>query len=123
MSVSPRLLPVMTLVEQVSHVPTSAVPVKVRFFNVVCQRVVDARNDRVDALIGGNFVREIAGIVDDIGVVAEASPDMVSAPRPPSSVLLPELPTMTLTRAFPVPLMFARFGEVQVLDIGSPAYR
>ena len=44
---------------------------------------------------------------------------MVSAPAPPSSVLLPALPMMTLASPLPVPLMLALAGQDQVLDIGA----
>ena len=46
----------------------------------------------------------VAGIIDEVGIVA-APPVMVSAPAPPSSTLLPALPVMTLFRLLPMPLM------------------
>ena len=63
------------------------------------------RQHLVGALAGFS-IDHVAGIVDEVGVVAGAAV-MVSAPAPPSSRLLPVLPMIVLARALPVPLRSA----------------
>ena len=62
--------------------------------DVGAERVADRRLHRVGALVE-RFRHHVAGVVDDVGVVAGAA-DIVSAPAPPSRMLLPLLPVMTL---------------------------
>ena len=58
--------------------------------------------DRVGAGIDV-FRHHVAGIVDHVGVVADTAAH-VSAPAPPSRMLLPALPVIMLARLLPVPL-------------------
>ena len=75
-------------------------PQQGQVFDVRRQPQMRRRIDGIDALIGV-LDDQIAGMVDDVGVVAEAT-DQPSAPAPPSSVSLPPRPTSTLTPALPV---------------------
>ena len=65
-------------------------------------------------------VDDVAGIVDDVGVVAGAAGHGVGA-GPPSRTLLPRIAGEVLASALPVPLMLPAAGQGQVLDVGRRA--
>ena len=60
---------------------------------------------------------DVAGIVDDVGVVARPTA-IVSAPPRPSSLLLPELPSSVLAEPVPPPSMLAEPVSVRIFDVG-----
>ena len=85
--------------------------------DVGAERVGDRRLHRVGALVG-RFRDHVAGVVDDVGVVAGAAV-IVSAPAPPSRVLLPLLPVSDVVERVAGAVDVAAAGQRQVLDIGA----
>ena len=112
------LLPLRTLAKMLPVPLIASVPVRLRFSVARAEREADRAQHRVGAL-AGEVGDDVADIVDDIGVVAEAALAAVSAPRPPLRTLLASLPVSVLARPLPAPLIAAGAGQGQVLDLGG----
>ena len=94
-------LPVMAVGAAVAGAVDVAAAGQGQVLDVGAERVADRRLHRVGALVE-RLGHHVAGIVDDVGVVAERRRSCVSAPAPPSSVSLPPSPISVLAPALPV---------------------